>query len=188
MKKTSFVFAFCFLLLTGAGCAFMGRAETSEIAYWDLSALRSEPIVSVPAEFRSFSDISGNGIRLVTRLADGRITLDGDNRFSAFPAGLIRRRLVELFPQASSETPLKISGTLNRFEVDQGRKCAVLGIDYALNYKGTRKVLRHNIEIRLADPAPAGAFAALEKCVIRSANLLGRESSEFVKQCERKNR
>ena len=172
------------LLILGSGCAFMGRSEVSEIVYHDLSTLKEEQVVSPPAEFRVFSDITGNGIRPVTRLRDGSVSLGEKRRFSGSPVQLIRRRLTELFPPASPEAPLKISGTLYRFELDAGKNQAVLGIDYQLTYKKFRTVQRHRIGVKIAGDGDNAGFTALEKCIVRSARRLGEETSNFVKQCE----
>ena len=176
------------LFFLGTGCAFMGRGEVSEIVYHDLSTLKEEQVVSPPAEFRVFSDITGNGIRPVTRLGDGSVSLGENHRFSGSPVQLIRRRLTELFPPASPEATLKISGTLYRFELDSGKNQAMLGIDYLLTYKKCRTVQRHRIGVKIAGEGQNAGFTALEKCIIRSARRLGEESSNFVKQCESKNK
>ena len=173
-------------VLLAAGCAFLGEPEVRIPAFYDLSAGKTEHTASVPVIFRSFSDISGNGLRMVRRLKDGRITFDDLNRFSAPPAQLIRRRLTEDFSvSAANGETLRISGTLLRLEADCFRNEALLEIDYTLEYGGRKTAVRHRILKKIASCSGKDMAAAFEACVDSSALRLAAEAGTFKENCDK---
>lgn len=184
MKKTAFGVLSLVLLLGAAECSFLSTQEYKEVAFYDLSAEKNLPrITSVPVEFRSFTDGTGNGVRFLIREPGGRVRLDSYNCFSAPPAQLIRRRLVELFPAAFSDDSVKISAILNRFECDRQKGVALMAVDYQLSCNKQKKALRHQIEVKIPVFDGPGIAAALERSVILSAQRLAGEVTAFRKQC-----
>lgn len=169
-----------------SGCSLMQKPEYSLPSFYDLSAQKAAPLVSAPAEFRSFADVTGNGMEIVSRIGGGKVSKDDLNRFTAPPVQLIRRRLIELFPPASSQTSLKVNGILSRFEIDSENGTAVMALDYMLNCDGCSRALRHRIRLPLKGNSGESYAEALESCVITSARRLAGEISVFAKECERK--
>lgn len=186
MKKIGPVISGAAAVLLLSGCSLMQKPEYSVPSFYDLSAQKAAPVVSAPAEFRSFADVTGNGTGIVSRTAGGKVTSDDLNRFTAPPVQLIRRRLIELFPPAPAQTSLKVSGTLSRFEIDRGSRSARLALDYQLLCHGRSRALRHRIRVPLKGESGEMCAEALESCVIASARRLAGEISVFAKECERK--
>ena len=182
MKKSLFAFTSVFLALC-SGCSWLGTPEAVEPRTFDLGALNEKEISAPPVEFRSFSDISGNGMRIALRRGDGSVTFEKNSRFSAPPAQLIRRRLTELFPVKSGSAPfIRVSGTVSRFEIDRKNNEALLLIDYELRLGDESKGVRHRITSKVEQGTDAAALA-LEKCVVGSARRLAGETGVFVKEC-----
>jgi hypothetical protein len=179
------IFSGSAVLLLLSGCSLMQKPEYSVPSLYDLASQKAAPLVSAPAEFRSFADVTGNGTGIVYRAGGGEVTSDDLNRFTAPPVQLIRRRLIELFPPAA-QSPLKVSGILSRFEIDRRSKSAVMALDYQLLCHGRSKALRHRISVPLKGESGVLCAEALESCVISSARRLAGEISIFAKECERK--
>jgi hypothetical protein len=179
-----FAFVFALLLFCTAGCSWLSAPVCSEPRLYDLGAQKDLPVLSsVPVEFRSFTDVTGSGVRFLVRDGGGQVRLDAANCFAAPPGQLIRRRLIELFPAAFSDEAVRVSALLSRFECDRQRGAVLLAIDYQLLFSKQRKALRHRIEVKLSKFDGPAIAAALETSVIRSAQRLAGEVMEFKKQC-----
>ncbi|MBR7139779.1 MAG: hypothetical protein IKD44_09560 [Lentisphaeria bacterium] len=186
MQKIIYLFSLFLILWGGTGCALMQKPDYSVPTFYDLSALKVPEAISAPVEFRAFSDVSGNGVGLFSRSAEGTVESDDLNRFTAPPVQLIRRRLIELFPPVPVNNPLKVSGTLCRFEISKPRKSALMVMDYKFSCYGMSKAVRHRIEVKLKGNSGVQKAEALESCVISSARRLAGEVSKFRKECDRK--
>ena len=184
MKTALFTAAALMVLFSFAGCAFMGRSVPVEVRCFDLGALNEKTVEAPAVEFRSFTDISGNGLRIPRRSADGTITFEENCRFSAPPAQLIRRRLTELFPVTATSEVVRVTALLSRFEIDCTSNSARILIDYRLSCGEQTKGVRHDITCKM-EPGRNAAAGALERCVITSARRLGQEISSFFKSCEK---
>lgn len=171
-------------MILSAGCSLIMPADRSEPALYDLSASQVPQVQSEPVVFSSFTDLTGNGLRIAFRQPEGKVFFDDCSRFSAPPGQLIRRRFTELFPPSSSQEPFRVSGVLTRFEADRESRRALMTADYHITRGGTCKVLRHRMECGMKEDTPAAAAAALEKCVINSARRLGRELSALKKKSD----
>ena len=184
MKTALFTTAALMVLFSFAGCAFMGRPLPVEPRCFDLGALNEKAVEAPAVEFRSFTDISGNGLRIPRRSAEGTITFEENCRFSAPPAQLIRRRLTELFPVTAATEAVRVSAVLSRFEIDSASNSARVLIDYRFSCGEQMKGVRHDITCKIGSGRNAAA-GAMEKCVITSARRLGQEISSFYKSCEK---
>lgn len=181
--KVSFSIFLAILAMSG-GCSLLSKPHYKETAFYDLGAQKDVPhISSVPVEFLPFSDATGNGVRFLIRGVGGGVRLDAYNCFSAPPAQLIRRRLIELFPASFSDGSVKVSGSLNRLECDRERGSALMAIDYRLSCNKQKKAVRHRIETKALRFDGPGIAAAFEKAVIISAQRLAGDVSAFKKQC-----
>ena len=184
MKNTVILSILCTALAWGAGCSLLSTPEYKEVAFYDLAAEKGvERITSVPAEFRSFSESGGNGVRFPVRESGGRVRFDSCNCFAAPPAQLIRSRLIGLFPAAYSDDAVKVNALLNRFECDRQSGKTFMSIDYQLLYNKQKKAVRHELETKVSKFDGPGIAAAFEKTVIRSAQRLAGEIMVFKKQC-----
>lgn len=172
------------LLLAGtAGCALMGTPDKVRVTEYDLGTVKAPPAsAKLGVEFGAFRNLSGAGTPMLFRDKDGAIVQDDSCRFLLLPEHLVRRRLVELFPAPASEDDIRVSGTLNRFEIDLGDRAARLVIDYEASWKGRQRTLHHCVETPLDGDTGLARAQALEKCVIASARRLAGELELFKKE------
>ena len=183
MWKNLFRYFGALLLAGTVGCALMGTPDKIRVTEYDLGTVKAPPAsTKLGVEFGAFRNLSGAGTPMLFRGKDGAIVQDDSCRFLLLPEHLVRRRLVELFPAPASEDDIRVSGTLNRFEIDRGDRAARLVIDYEVSWKGRQRTFHHSIETPLdGDTGLAGA-GALEKCVIASARKLAGELELFKKE------
>lgn len=186
MKQTIYtIITALAVFLNCTGCALLSSADSPEPAFYDLAAAAAPAVVSPPVVFSSISDLTGNGLRFVERLPDGRVRPDDLNRFSAPLSQLILRRLNELFRTDPAEDSLGVRGTIIRFETDREKGKALMVADYYLSCGTLHRRVRHRITADMKGHSGADRSAALEKCVIRSAQRLGKELCAFKKQCNK---
>lgn len=161
-------------LLAGAGCALMGP-EYAETAEYDLAHPAAEvPPLPVAVRFGVFRNVSGADRRFLIRTADDRMLTDEYNRWLVSPELLIERRLRAAMPdpekvRRSGET-VRLGGTVYRFELDQQRKLAVVGVDYSARLAGGASLERNILcEAPIRDDSPAAAVRAMSTAVEKSA-------------------
>lgn len=173
-------------LLLAAGCALWETPEYRKPVFFDLTAKNASPVSTLPAEFKNFTDISGNGVRITRRLKDGTLSFDDDNRFSAPPAQLLRRRLTELFPAgASHKNTFTVSGRIDRFEADLKNSCALMKADYTVRYGNSRISVRHEFTEKLSGTSARDIALALESCILDSARRLAQEMAALKSSSEK---
>jgi len=172
------------LLLAGtAGCALMGTPDKVQVTEYDLGTVKAPPAsAKLGVEFGAFRNLSGAGAPMLFRGKDGSIVQDDSRRFLLLPEHLVRRRLVELFPAPATEDDIRVSGTLNRFEIDRGDRTARLVVDYEVSWKGKQRTFHHSVATPLDGDTGLDGAKALEKCVIDSGRKLAGELERFRKE------
>ena len=172
------------LLLAGtAGCALMGTPGKVRVTEYDLGMVKTAPAsAELKVEFGAFRNISGSGAPMLFREKNGSLVQDDSCRFLLLPEHLVRKRLVELFPASASEDDIRVSGTLNRFEIDRGARTGRLAVDYEVSWKGKHRTIHHAVETPLDGDTGLDGARALEKCVITSARKLAGELAVFRKE------
>ena len=173
-----------YLLLAGtAGCALMGTPGKVRVTEYDLGMVKTAPAsAELKVEFGAFRNISGAGAPMLFREKNGSLVQDDSCRFLLLPEHLVRKRLVELFPASASEDDIRVSGTLNRFEIDRGARTGRLAVDYEVSWKGKHRTIHHAVETPLDGDTGLDGARALEKCVITSARKLAGELAVFRKE------
>ena len=183
MRKNLFRYFGVLLLAGAAGCALMGTPDKIRVTDYDLGTVKAPPAsAKLGVEFGAFRNLSGAGTPMLFREKDGSIVQDDSRRFLLLPEHLVRRRLVELFPAPVSEDDIRVSGTLNRFEINRGDRTGRLVVDYDVSWKGRERTFRHAVETPLEGDTGLDGAKALEKCVIASGRKLAGELELFKKE------
>lgn len=172
MKR--FLYCSALFLLCG-GCSLLPRAEYTEPAFHDLNVLEEKSAVPFQLVLNSFSDLTGNGTRMVTRDSRGVLSFDESNRFSAPPVQLIKRRLASFFPPVQQKKVTALSAELLRFEFLESRQSVRMVMDCRLRFQGGEKFFRHDTEEKVQGTEAADIARAFEKCILSLARRLPKE-------------
>ena len=164
-----------FLLTLVCGCSLLPEAGYREPAYYDLNMLEEKSAYPLQLELNSFSDLTGNGTRMVTRSGKGTLSFDEMNRFSAPPVQLIKRRLAAFFPPVKQTAAAGLSAELLRFEYLAEKQCVRMTMDCRLRFQGKEKFFRYDGEEKVKGPDMKDAAEAFEKCILSLGRRLTKE-------------
>jgi hypothetical protein len=170
-----FFLSCCFLLTLVCGCSLLPEAGYREPAYYDLNVLEEKSSVPLQLSLNFFSDLTGNGTRMVTRSGSGTLSFDEMNRFSAPPVQLIKRRLASFFPPAQQTAAAGLSAELLRFEYLADKQSVRMVMDCRLRFQGKEKVFRYDGEEKAEGPDMKDAAEAFERCILSLGRRLTKE-------------
>ena len=164
-----------FLLTLVCGCSLLPKADYREPAFYDLNVLEEKSAIPLQLQLNSFSDLTGNGLRMTTRNSDGTLSFDESNRFSAPPVQLIRRRLASFFPPAQPTGSARLSADLLRFEYLAGKQSVRMVMDCRLHIRDQEKAFRFDAEEKVKGPEMKDAAEAFERCILSLGRRLEKE-------------